>query len=320
MRILWLRVNRNDRVANHLFDAMQNAVSQLATVTFITREYNGHIFNFVKDSVEKRNIPPLLANIDPNQYDLIFTDSIFAFTTENWKRFSNIPTVSLFEDQHNDFTRKYIKDTFDEFGFSHFLVRYRDATDKYNPYLRKRPVYWFPHAVPSNLFYDYKLPKDEEVLQVGRLTRPYPFRLKIYNSLKGQPYYRRIERPEETDIKKWPIGKEYAKLLNRSKISFSTRLNHGYPVLKYFEIPACNCLLMANSVPEMKDLGFIPGENYIELTDESNIRQTVEYYLKRDYERELIAKSGYHLIHSRHTTIKRANEFIKIMDSIIKDA
>lgn len=318
MKILWLRVDRSTRVSGHLFDAIQNEVSKLADVKFITRSYDGHIFNFVKDAVEKRNIPPLLNDINPEDYDIVFTDSIFAFTTENWKRFSNVPTVSLFEDQHNDFTRKYIRDTFDEFGFSHYLVRYRDATDKYNPYLRKRPVYWFPHSIPHELFHDYRLPKTTDVLQVGRLTRPYPFRVKIYKALKGQSYYRRIERPEETDGKKWPIGEDYAKLLNESKISFSTRLEHGYPVLKYFEIPACNCLLMANSVPEMKDLGFIDGETYVELTDKSNIRKEVEYYLKHEDERLKISNAGFHLIHNKHTTELRAKQFIAIMNDILE--
>lgn len=77
---------------------------------------------------------------------------------------------------------------------------------------------------------------------------------------------RDIERLEKMK-KNVFVGQNYAKELNRSKIVLTCDSVFKYPLMKYFEITACNALLLASYSKELGDLGFIPGVNFVAIDE-----------------------------------------------------
>jgi spore maturation protein CgeB len=175
---------------------------------------------------------------------------------------------------------------------------------------------WLPFSNNPDIFKDWHLKKDIDFLLMGRSWSAwYPFRnlvLKKMTGLKGFVYHK---HPYEgnPEGRKVYIGEEYAKEINRAKIFFTCGTKFNYPVRKYFEVPACNTLLMAKGNKDLKELGFINGQNFVECTDD-NFYDLAMYYLENDKERERIARNGYNLVHSRHTDRVRVKEFLDMIN------
>ncbi len=89
-----------------------------------------------------------------------------------------------------------------------------------------------------------------------------------------------------------------------------------YPVAKYFEVLACNTLLLAPYFEELDDLGFIPGVHFVE-ADEHNFEEKAHYYLNHEQERLKIALRGYEMVRARHSSPQRAAEVLAVIKQII---
>nr|WP_249292346.1 glycosyltransferase [Metabacillus flavus] len=197
---------------------------------------------------------------------------------------------------------------------------YRDKFLNWYPEFTER-MRWLPHHVNTEIFKDYKLEKDNELLMMGAaLEEFYPLRRTIMKRFEerpefvyhGHPGYRKIGEGE----KKVFTGEKYAKEINRAKIFLTCDSIFHYPIMKYYEATACNTLLMAPSSRELMDLGFIPGVNFISI-DEGCFEEKADYYLHHDQERERIALNGMRMVHKRHSTKKRAEEFVQFVDEIL---
>ena len=90
-----------------------------------------------------------------------------------------------------------------------------------------------------------------------------------------------------------------------------------YPVLKFFEIPACNSVLFSDYNKELKQLGFEPNENMVRIDKVDNIKKFIRGYLRVPDKLKEISQNGYDLIHTRHTAQKRAEEFVEYVEKII---
>lgn len=320
LKILWLTIDRSNRVASHIFTGLQKAVKRQPNVhvDFIIRKIDLLAGEFCRATVMGGlKLSPVIDINKASEYDVIFTDAIFAYMSEKWDKI-NITKAVLIEDQHGPVVKKYVYDAFDKFGFNIFFVRYKNPTKRFHPYLYERKVFWLPHSIDTNFFKDYGLEKNIGVLNMGRMnSQVYPIRNKIHEELKSVSYYKRIQRPSEkiNPSDYWPVGKDYARVLNRAKIVSSSTSVYNYPVLKFFEIPACRSVLMSNYIKELSELGFIPGSNFIKIKKNSNIKKVVHNYMKK-YNSGLlqdIADKGYNLIHSKHTSEIRAREFIEYL-------
>ncbi|MDD2573893.1 MAG: glycosyltransferase [Bacillota bacterium] len=180
---------------------------------------------------------------------------------------------------------------------------------------------WLPFSNNPGLFKDWQLNKDIDFLLMGRCWSAwYPFRVLVLKRMTGVQGFVYHKHPYETgpENKKIYTGKEYAKEINRAKIFFACGTKFNYPVRKYFEVPACNTLLIAKGNKDLKDLGFVSGKNFVECTD-SNFYDLAMYYMKNDMERERIAKNGYNLVHSRHTDKIRVKEFLNMINQHLKN-
>ncbi|GAB3064498.1 glycosyltransferase family protein [Virgibacillus ainsalahensis] len=186
----------------------------------------------------------------------------------------------------------------------------------------KHKMEWFPHFVNTELYKDYDLKKDINLLMMGAVNHFYPLRRQILKSYKGDRHFVYHRHPgyrnfSETEERQHFIGQTYAKEINRAKIFFTCPSVLNYPVTKYFEVLACKTLLLAPAFEELEDLGFIPGVHFVSI-DENNFKEKAAYYLKNERERQKIAEQGYYFIHQKHTSKQRTDQLVKKIENILQ--
>lgn len=204
----------------------------------------------------------------------------------------------------------------------HIFVYYRDKFLEWYPEYADR-MKWLPKHINTNIFKDYKLPKEIDYLLMGAVHhRVYPLRYKILQEMNNQPGFVYHEHPGyrniEEDEKDVFAGEKYAREINRAKIFLTCNSKYEYVLTKYLEIPACRTLLMAPSSNELSDMGFVPDKHFVSI-HEDDFKEKAEFYLKHDSLRETIAKSGYLLVHEKHHTKKRAKEFVSMIEQILEE-
>jgi hypothetical protein len=263
------------------------------------------------------NLPEIIETM-PNKPDFIlFNDmkSDYCPDIRNINQVS-IPMGALVHDLHYRIPRRkrLYKD-----NHMYLFVNYRDAFMKWFPELIDQMI-WFPHHVPADIFRDYQLQKKVDFLMIGSLiSHLYPLRVKMFDGLQKEPSFKYIEHPgyeQITHQDKAIIGEVYAELLNQSKIFFTCDSIYQFPVLKYFETLGCRTLLLASGSEELKDLGFIDGETFVEV-DEVDFYEKALNYLQNEEERERIATNGMNLVLERHTTSIRVKQLLDHIESIL---
>lgn len=316
LRILWLATDRSSRVAR-IFDPLREEVSKIVHVDSILKKLPMVAGQYIKAIKENRLKEKPVVNVkDANEYDIIMVDAPFAFTNEKWSQIKTKKVV-LFEDQHG--FNPEISKMFMKKGFNCFFTRYNNILLRHK-HLKNSNIIWLPHSIDDTVIKDYELKKEIGALMVGMIqSNTYPLRNFTDRQLSGKKWYRRVERPRETlnKTKKWPVGEDYAKLINSSWISFSCLSKFRYPVLKFFEIPGCNSVLFSDYDNQLKKLGFVPGKNMIEISPNmNNFGSFIKKHLNNTNRLEDISNKGYELVHKRHTVKKRAEEFLNYMDGL----
>jgi len=177
---------------------------------------------------------------------------------------------------------------------------------------------WLPMSVDVDMFKPSDL-KVREVVLAGTVGKNYPVRENILNTLKNKTYFDYIcARKFAEDWENYPIKDDFAHFISSSEICLTCGGEVNYPVAKYFEIPACETLLIAPWIGELGLLGFEDKVNMVSL-DENNIIEQVEYYLKNDGERKRISSAGRSLICDKHSVNIRANQFVEYLTKYSKD-
>ncbi|GAA0182700.1 hypothetical protein SH2C18_50320 [Clostridium sediminicola] len=208
-----------------------------------------------------------------------------------------------------------------------------------NPFLKKYPQYenkfrWMPFSVNPYIIKDWKLNKDVDFLLTGqfyykdpknppkRLPKKgiYTFREAVFNKMKDKKGFVFVPHPGHR-TKGGPnviINENYAKELNRSKISFTCGSILEYPVAKYFEILGCRTLLLAKPNKDILELGFQDGVNFV-ACDENDFYDKTLYYKENEKERERITNNGFNFVHTYHSNEVRAQQFIKNIEVFLKN-
>ncbi|WP_066296332.1 glycosyltransferase [Bacillus sp. FJAT-29937] len=228
-----------------------------------------------------------------------------------------IPFGIIMHDLHWEVEKR--KKFIEESKVKYIFSIYRD------PFLRKFPeyrdrMYWLPHFFNPAIFKDYHLKKDIDYLLLGKMASYYPLRKKIVKTMKGipgfvyreHPGYRNISEGEEKAL----VGDNYAREINRAKIFFTCDSTLHYPIIKYYEVLACNTLLLAPSLKELTDLGFIPGQHFVEI-NKDNFLEKAKYYLDHEEDRKQIARTGYEMVHKNHTVSIRAVQLVSYIKKIL---
>lgn len=166
-----------------------------------------------------------------------------------------------------------------------------------------------PHAVEADLFEGVVAAKKiYDVGWVGRLDGPsYSIRRRYIKGLQ--------ERFLMNDIDRYYTLDEMAKNYQQSKIVINlSRDDYLQDAnLRCFEVMASAALLITPQPTELSELGFTEGTHYITFQTESQMYELVEYYLKNESERAVIAKSARDLVMEKHTYDARVQTILETL-------
>lgn len=207
-------------------------------------------------------------------------------------------------------------------NIQHIFSPCRDAFGQAYPELMSKMI-WLPHHVDTEVFKDYGLPKEIDFLLMGAASQTYyPLRARILNTMKDKSGFTFHKHPgyrEFCENEDLFVGAKYAREINRAKIFFTCGGSKGYPVAKYFEVLACNTLLLAPELSELTDLGFIPMQHFVPI-DLDDFEEKAEYFLTHETERMQIARQGFEMVQARHSSAQRAAEAVAAMEKIIQSS
>ncbi|MGG0718524.1 glycosyltransferase [Robertmurraya massiliosenegalensis] len=212
--------------------------------------------------------------------------------------------------------RIFIKKNNINYVFSIIRKQFLDIYPEYSNRLK-----WFPHFIQPEIYKDYQLSKDIDLLLMGSTDNIYPLRQKIVKAYENNPNFIYHPHPGYGDVTNkekggYFIGEKYARELNRSKIFFTSPSIYLYPVMKYFEALACKTLLLAPTFEELEALGFKPGTHFIPI-NESNFKEKATHYLNHDEERKKITEMGYAFVHQNHSLMVRAKQLVEEIEKIV---
>lgn len=231
----------------------------------------------------------------------------------------DIPKGFLYTDVHGNHDYFYNFESTNKIDLIFSL--YRDGFKRFHPnYLDK--FVWLPHHVYTPVFHDYKYEKVIDYLLMGVLSKKtYPFRSKIVKRMRNMDNFVYYKHPgyryfSEEEKAKALIGVNYAKEINKAKIFLTDDSIYNYPIAKYFEVAACNTLILGSGSEELRDLGFIDKKTMVEI-NEDNFLKKAKYYLENEKERKVIAKEGYDMVRKYHRTKDRVREFVDCISIFI---
>ncbi|WP_257349101.1 glycosyltransferase [Pseudalkalibacillus decolorationis] len=271
---------------------------------------------------EDGHIANILRQI-PFTPDFIFINDVIdprlAPTIQGLKNIK-IPTGVLFHDISYEIQKRkqYVISHNIDYVFTH----YREAFLKWFPEFRNRMV-WVPHSVNVDVHKDYMQKKTIDMLMMGATVRTvYPLRDYMLKKLTHQPGFIYHPHPGYCEVDKVEkgslVGKDYAMEINRAKIFFTCNSVFKYPLMKYFEVLACNTLLLAPLSKDLQELGFRDGVNCVDV-GYTNFLQKANYYLQNEQERKKIAQNGYQMVRMMHTTKHRVEQFLIIIRRLVEE-
>lgn len=192
----------------------------------------------------------------------------------------------------------------------YICANYYYCFDKFNKDTTKTIKY--PTFVDDDFNIEFNNDPIKKILLSGSKTSAYPGRKKL-NNISG--YNNNIQVLKHGIYK----GYEYIKYLNQFICCFACCLNSSTPyiVAKFFEIPSSGSLLFAYDKfvkDELKNLGFIDGENYISC-DLCNMEEKIKYILDPNNLNEInrIRKNGYDFVWKYH----KQSDRLKYIDDYV---
>lgn len=232
-----------------------------------------------------------------------------------------LPFGIIMHDLHYrpDERKAFIRDN----NIRHLFVHYRSYFMEHYPEFTDRMI-WFPHWVDTDVFQDYGQNKSCDFLLMGCTDDyVYPLRSLILSQMEHLPGFVYHPHPGY-EINRYSeaehiVGARYAKEINKAKIFLTDNSIYRNMLIKYFEIPACNTLLLAPDSADARDLGFVPGGNYINI-DETDFYEKAVYYAHHfDTVGRKIARRGYEMVRERHSVKQRARQLINKIERILQN-
>lgn len=207
------------------------------------------------------------------------------------------------------------------FPSANIFVMYRQAFRERYPEF-KGLLHWLPHFVEPTVFRDYRRRKNIDVLFMGASNpKVYPLRHKMKTALTGHPGFVSHYHPGYTNFgsdAQALVARGFALEVNRAKMFLSCDSIYHYPLRKYFEVPACNTLLLASDNADLRELGFRSGVHYVAVTERDFLAK-IHFYLHPNNEslRARISRQGYAFVREKHTTSVRTLQLLQMIGSIV---
>ena len=239
----------------------------------------------------------------------------------------DVPKAAFFEDTYNQLLKRVIP-LWTKYKIKLVFHRYQQNMQVFKNQITAKWL-WHPWGIDTEVFKPYTKAKKFDISMMGRMNyRFYDRRRNLLQALQGNSLrilhkpHPGCFRPQRGQQKpNTVVGQEYADLLSQSLIGITTGGAPGYSVCKFFEIPAAGSLLLAPMVDDLKELGFVDGENMVAIR-EDRVGDGAGLILKQvrellaDPERiERIATAGRQLILDRHTWAHRAKTFFDALEN-----
>lgn len=113
------------------------------------------------------------------------------------------------------------------------------------------------------------------------------------------------------------IKEKYANMLHKYLCCLTDSSVFNYTLAKYFEIPATGSLLIANSTPDLKHLGFMDGVHYIQV-NAMNVFNEISKVIKDPARYESIRRKGRQFVCDFHSVDSRFGYFTKVIERLMK--
>lgn len=279
------------------------AVEEFANVSY--HHEDGDILEILK---QQKSRPDFIFHYD------ITAQNLLSPRIENLDKI-DIPIGTYVIDAHwkNDKRREYFKKNNISLIFSVSKHAFLKRFPEYKSHFR-----FLPFSINPKIIRNWGLAKDIDFLLMGHIAQSYPFRAAVRDKMEniaGFVYHKHPGHLKQ-DRSMYIIDEDFAKEINRAKIFFTCGSIYKYPVMKYFEVPGCYSLLIAEENPDLAELGFKDGVNYV-VADQTNFYNKGLYYLINEKKRKEIALAGYKFIHKNHTHRIRAQQFIRHVKGVI---
>ncbi len=191
----------------------------------------------------------------------------------------------------------------------------------------KPVVYFLPYSVDTDLFKPAEKTMDLAMIgSIGKrpLRRMFADKLPAFCSKRGLSS---IIAPQRTSpipgrsgfnavkVENWEgiyVRSKYAEVLGKTRFLVFCSGRRLYPIQKYFEGMAAGCVCVADRPSSAEELGFVDGENYVEVT-RGNWESQLDFYVRNPLVAERIAVNGRKLVLERHTHDIRAQEFVSLL-------
>lgn len=244
---------------------------------------------------------------------------------DQFKNINNIPKVFWINDfWHNNiyewelFIRKFsITDIFSI--YTPFHTTRKIHSGYFNKNINVKFHKYFRSVNPKDFL--KRKEKNIDVLMLGAMSGFYPNRQYFLDNLIKIKKFNFMYKKHpgylfKKDIKlKSNIGRNYFKLLSKSKIFITCSTKFNIPIAKVWEIMASGNLLMIDKINNLKLVKLKSNKNYVEIS-RNNFLKKIKYYLKNDKQREKIISNGRKLALKEYNNLKisayHADKLIKI--------
>lgn len=233
----------------------------------------------------------------------------------------NIPTALVVNDAHRFVNQRKRYITANHIKI--FFVICKHNFFNYYPDQQHDKVFFLPQFANISIFKKYNIEKSIDMMMLGETSLPkiYPLREQILKYFKSDPRFVTSPHPgwkkfSEKQAKEALIKENYAREINKAKLFFACGSIRQVVTFKYFEVPACGTLLLAPDLPELKEIGLLPGKHFVDINEE-NFAEKAEYYLINEQKRKRIIEQGFHFIHHNHSAAHRAKQLVDQIKTIL---
>ncbi|MCC6696294.1 MAG: glycosyltransferase family 1 protein [Candidatus Hydrogenedentes bacterium] len=130
-------------------------------------------------------------------------------------------------------------------------------------------------------------------------------------------YLERVESIIGESFDRKYTQEEYTQALHDSRIGLNI-YGFGYDTVRYWELPAHGCMLLAERLPIRIPHNFQDGESAVFFDDLPDLEEKLTYYLSHEDEVAAIALRGHEVLVRHHTASARARQLLGYMGELLE--
>lgn len=256
---------------------------------------------------EPHNLEQICAMLSAGEFDLVvYNDTLMQLKRDMVQRLAKClgKTPLVIIDMWDD-GGDYQADVRRHIGIEHSIAYFKRemlACCEYG-----EPVFPLPFSYPDEMV-------DAEF--IAERTRPFFWAGKRQDGLR-KLYLEYLEQHSELDLNSQYTQAEYARVLGESCIGLSL-FGLGFDTVRYWELPAHGCLLLAEHSPLRIPCDFEDGVSAAFFDSLPDLEAKLDYYLHNLDRASAIAARGYEHLKKYHTSSARARQFLGCVEQTLK--